>query len=162
MKGKTKEFIFCIILIFLDLAFIWGNSMLPARVSGQISNQVLIYVRDALTAVSILLEKVLGKFGYTTNLDWLGEYLIRKLGHFTEFCVLGTLLTELFILLGERGLHTVTTPLLLGVLTACADETIQKFVEGRGSSVVDVWIDTAGVFAGIILLYILRRILKPK
>ena len=40
---------------------------------------------------------------------------------------------------------------LLGLLTALCDETIQLFYAGRGSSVTDVWIDFAGVLTGMAL-----------
>lgn len=139
MRNAKQKFIFCVIFIPINLIFIWGNSLLPGEVSGQISSGLLAWLKQAVT-----------------SLGWMGEYLLRKIGHFTEFCCLGFVAAELFLILGEKGIHRVTSPLLLGVLTACADETIQKFVEGRGSSVVDVWIDTAGVCAGILALYLLR------
>ena len=61
--------------------------------------------------------------------------LIRKGAHFTEFACLGLLLTWLF-----------------GMMAACVDETIQVFVPDRGPSPVDIWIDTCGVAAGIVIL----------
>ena len=136
--STEKKKIICCILISLNLAFIWGNSLLPGEMSGQISGGLLTWLKS-----------------WMGNLP-VGALLLRKLGHFTEFACLGLLSGWLFLLLGEQGLHRLTSPLLLGLLAACADETIQRFVEGRGSSLVDVWIDTAGVFAGICLLYVLR------
>ena len=136
-----KEKIICCILILLNLAFIWGNSLLPGEVSGQISGGLLAWLKS-----------------WMGNLP-VGALLLRKLGHFTEFACLGLLSGRLFFLLGERGVHRLTSPLLLGLLAACADETIQRFVEGRGSSLVDVWIDTAGVAAGICLLYVLHTLI---
>lgn len=133
-----KKKIICCILILLNLAFIWGNSLLPGEVSGQISGGLLSWLKS-----------------WMGNLP-VGAFLLRKLGHFTEFACLGLLCGWLSLLLGERGPHRFTAPLLPGLLAACADETIQRFVEGRCSSLVDVWIDTAGVFAGICLLYVLR------
>ena len=63
-----------------------------------------------------------------------GGHLLRKLAHFSEFACLGVLLAWLY------------------VLAACVDETIQSFVAGRGSSLLDVWLDTAGAAVGIICL----------
>ena len=45
-------------------------------------------------------------------------------------------------------------PLICGGLAACIDETIQMFVPDRGPSLKDVGIDSCGVIAGMILLYI--------
>jgi septal ring factor EnvC (AmiA/AmiB activator) len=42
---------------------------------------------------------------------------------------------------------------LEGQLTALTDETIQMFVDGRGPSLKDVWIDFAGVTVGMAILY---------
>ena len=84
----------------------------------------------------------------------IGSMLIRKLAHFSEFACLGLLLAWFFRLMGERGFHGVTSPALLGTLAACVDETIQRFVPGRESSLIDVWIDIGGVCTGILLLHL--------
>lgn len=55
---------------------------------------------------------------------------------------------------GEKSAHLICMPLLFGLLTACVDETIQVFTPDRGPSLIDVWIDTAGVAAGITFLLI--------
>lgn len=142
MNTAKQKFIFCMVFIPLNLMFIWGNSLLNANVSSQISSGLLAWLKNAISG-----------FG------WMGEYLLRKIGHFTEFGCLGFVTAELFLLLGEKGIHRISTPLLFCVLAACMDETIQKFVEGRGSTVVDVWIDTAGAFAGICALCVLHNLI---
>ena len=43
--------------------------------------------------------------------------------------------------------------LMEGIVVASLDETMQRFVPGRGSSVRDVLIDTAGVLPGVLILY---------
>lgn len=140
MSTNQKKTI-CCILILVNLAFIWGNSLLPGEVSGQISSGLLAWLKTRIAGLG------------------LGELLLRKLGHFSEFACLGCLAGWLFLLLGEQGLHRISSPLLLGLLAACTDETIQRFVEGRGSSLTDVWIDTAGVITGICIGYILRDLI---
>lgn len=129
-----KKRLLCSTLLALNLLFIWGNSLLTGEVSGQISGSLLSWL--------------LACFG---NLVLFGELLLRKLGHFTEFACLGALLTWLFRLLEQKGIHRFSMPLLCGLLAACLDETIQVFTPDRGPSVIDVWIDTAGVCAGIFL-----------
>lgn len=72
--------------------------------------------------------------------------VIRKLAHFTEFTVLGFLLSLRF---DERSAK-VYPVILFGILTALMDETIQHFTD-RTSSVFDVWLDTLGVNVGFLL-----------
>ena len=122
-------------LACLVLCFIWGNSMLSGEESGAISGG--------------LLDWLVRTFPF---LKWLPEIVLRKIGHFSEFGLLGFLLAWFFLLQGQRGLHRLSMPLLFTVLTAVADETIQSFSLGRTPSVIDVWIDVAGGCAGILLV----------
>ncbi|MCD7750878.1 MAG: VanZ family protein [Lachnospiraceae bacterium] len=138
---KTKITILCI-LIALTLAFIWGNSLLPASASEKLSDSV----KEAL-------EQVLPADFFKDSQSDDGN-LIRKLAHFTEFMFLGA---ELTMLLWEILKDSLTTPLMCGLLAAVCDETIQIFIEGRGSSLKDVWIDFAGVLVGTVLILLLKR-----
>ena len=124
---RTSRTRLCLVLIALNLAFIWGNSLLPGELSG---------------ALSDWLGRLLGMGG---DMPQEGTGLLRKLAHFTEFACLGFLLTWLAKLKGERGFHLFALALLGGLLTACIDESIQLITPDRGSSLVDVWIDTSGV-----------------
>ena len=124
---RTSRTRLCLVLIALNLAFIWGNSLLPGELSG---------------ALSDWLGRLLGMGG---DMPQEGTGLLRKLAHFTEFACLGFLLTWLAKLKGERGFHLVALALLGGLLTACIDESIQLITPDRGSSLVDVSIDTSGV-----------------
>lgn len=119
------------ILICLNLAFIWGNSLLTGETSGQISGGIMAWLAEVLGSIPF------------------GEFVLRKIGHFWEFACLGFLLTCFWTISGERGFHRFTMPLLCALLAACCDETIQTFVPNRGPSVIDVWIDTFGAGTGI-------------
>lgn len=129
----------CAILIALNLAFIWGNSAMPGDNSGALSGwllELLSFLPDSDLAHTIL----------------------RKLAHFSEFGLLGILVCWLW------NLHRDNLPVSLlgfGLAVACIDETIQYFVPGRASSLIDVWIDTAGFTTGLILLsfgyYIVKK-----
>lgn len=136
MKRSEKRFRLCKWLIALLLCFIWGNSLLPGKISGAISDWV-----KALLAMIFPREVP----GVTT-----GGGLLRKIAHFTEFTALGASLAWLFGMLKRNKFW----PLLCGFGVACADETIQVFVPDRGPSFKDVCIDTCGVVTGIIMLII--------
>ena len=129
------------ILLVLNLAFIWGNSLLPGELSGAFSN----WVRDLL--LSLLPASPSGG---------IGGGLLRKIAHFTEFALLGACLAWLHGMVNKKAAYA----LAWGAAAACMDETIQRFVPGRGPSLKDVGIDTAGVLTGIALLHLGHHIYK--
>jgi len=133
----------CGILLVLNLCFIWGNSLLPGELSGALSD----WVKDLLASLLPVGEDMPSQGG-----------LLRKLAHFTEFTMLGVLLSWLFGMLRRKPYW----PFLCGFLTACIDETIQCFVPDRGPGIVDVMIDTCGVVTGMLLLFAGYAILKRK
>ena len=144
MKKTNKRRYLCIALITVNVLFIWGNSLLPGTVSGAISP----WVRDVL---SFILPS------RPVNPD-SGHGLVRKLAHFTEFACLGALFTWLYGMLSKPMLLALPC----GFLVACMDETIQRFVPDRGPAFRDVLIDTAGVLAGIGLLFLGYTIRKRR
>lgn len=138
---KRKEIGLLAVLIMLVLCFIWGNSMLSGESSGAMS--------------SGLRELIVEAFPF---LNWIPEIMLRKMGHFSEFGLLGFLLAWFFLNQGQRGFHRFTMPLLCSMTAALIDETIQTFSLGRGPSVTDVWIDVSGAVFGIAMLYALRAL----
>jgi VanZ family protein len=126
-------------LIVLTLCFIWGNSLLPATISGGISD-----------FVSQLLSHL---FGTALSTD-TGHGVVRKLAHATEFAALGAELTALWRVLRHEDPTRVA---LGGVGAALIDETIQLFVEGRSGQIRDVWIDLSGFAVGCLLCWVLAN-----
>lgn len=122
------------LLIGLNLALIWGNSLLPGASSDSLSGGVLA---------------VLGRF-LPFLLTEAGHTLLRKAAHFSEFALLGLLYS------GRHRLSKGETPphlMLFGLTVACIDETIQIFTPGRASSLIDVWIDTSGFALGLAVTF---------
>ena len=136
MVRSKKRLFWCAALIVCNLAFIWGNSLMPAEVSKAISG----FVRDIVSAI-------LGGGG--GGEAPVGEGILRKIAHFIEFTCLGCLLCWLFSMLKKHW----RLALGCGFLTASVDETIQLFVPGRGPRVTDVLLDSVGVLCGIALLF---------
>lgn len=143
MISRDKRLRICLILLVLNLCFIWGNSLLSAERSQAFSDFVL----ELLPGQA---EGAAGSAGESGTL--------RKIAHFTEFTALGLLLSWLSALLRKKK----WLPLFGGALAACIDETIQIFVPGRGPGLLDVGIDICGAATGMLLLQIgyliLRRI----
>ena len=148
MIRTNKRLVLCSCLLAVNLAFIWGNSLLPGEISGAISG----WLRDFLAAL----------FHFGSDEPSAGHGLLRKLAHFTEFCCLGMLLSWLFAMLLKKPWQLTVYPILCGFLAACTDETIQCFVPDRGPGIKDVGIDTLGVTLGIVIIYFIRKIKKSK
>ena len=135
--GKIR---LCGALLALNLLFIWGNSLLPGEFSG---------------AISAWLRQLLGFLEASPD---TGHGILRKLAHFTEFACLGLWLQWLRSMLGKN----LPGSILWGFGAACVDEIIQCFVPDRGPGILDVAIDTAGVAAGVWILYLIIQKHKEK
>lgn len=146
MKKTKKRMILSTVLLIAMIAFIWGNSLTNGEDSGNLSGSIMAWINTFLRLDEAGAEML--------------HHAIRKLAHFTEFACLGLLLTWQFGMMGEKKGHLICMPLLCGMAAACVDETIQVFVPDRGPSLIDVWIDTAGVAAGIAILLIGHRYIR--
>lgn len=127
----------CLVAAMLWTIFIWGNSLQTAVESSQTSQGVLSTLMPFLTWCG-LSEDVL-------------HTLVRKAAHMTEFALLG-LLWSVALRKSEAALERVGWVLLICVLTALTDESIQLFVPGRSGELRDVWIDFLGGILGVILV----------
>ena len=139
-KGRVR---LALCLLALNLAFIWGNSLLPGQ-------------------LSLAFSEWIGKLFSWIPADGIppgkGTGILRKTAHFTEFLTLGMCLGWLTGMLGRSRKWAFTG----GMLAACIDETIQIFTPGRGPRLLDVCIDGCGVFFGITLLYFGYSLYKRK
>ena len=148
IKSSHRRMTVCCCLLIGLLIFIWGNSLLPGRISGAFSD----WVKDGLNK---LLPFLFDGMDEGTSCG-----LLRKIAHFTEFAALGACFCWLYAMLRSRQTEQLLLALLSGFFVACADETIQRFVPGRHGCFTDVGIDTAGVIAGIALFtiaYLIRK-----
>ena len=124
--------------------FIFSNSMAVADVSSVSSGRVLQ-----------LLQAVLRRLGMPGLAQRLTMHIVRKMAHFCEYTLEGFLLMLCMRVYSRHPLRHITVPMLAGVLTTLTDETIQLFSQGRSSQVTDVWLDSAGVLAGILAALLL-------
>ena len=129
--------------------FIFSNSMAVADVSSVSSGRVLQ-----------LLQAVLRRLGHPALAQRLTMHIVRKMAHFCEYTLEGFLLMLCMRVYSRHPLRHITVPMLGGVLTALTDETIQLFSPGRSSPVTDVWLDSAGVLAGILIALIFMALCR--
>lgn len=131
------------------IAFIFSNSMKIATVSSASSGKVLDF-----------LQRLLRRLGHPALAQRLTMHLVRKLAHFCEYTLEGFLLMLCMRVYTRRYVRHISVPMLGGVLTAMADETIQLFSPGRSSQVTDVWLDSAGVLAGILIALVFMALCR--
>lgn len=129
--------------------FIFSNSMAVADVSSVSSGRVLQ-----------LLQAVLRRLGHPALAQRLTMHIVRKMAHFCEYTLEGFLLMLCMRVYSRRPLRHITVPMLAGVLTALTDETIQIYSPGRSSQVTDVWLDSAGVLAGILIALVFMALCR--
>ncbi len=129
----TKQNIITAVLalfILLTLCVIWGHSLEGPEASSAKSQAVLEHI------IKPILGPIFGR-------EHITEYFVRKLGHFTEFFVLGAECIALLWVRRKVRLHWIVHTLCFGFLVGALDETLQIFTR-RGSSLSDVWLDFTG------------------
>ena len=127
--------------IFLSLTIIWTafiffNSAQVGDDSAAMSGFFADIARNILNTVG------LGGM----DMDTL-SYAVRKAAHFTEFFVQSVFVSILLSEYFRKYRSAVIYVLFVGLFTACCDELLQLFVDGRGSAVADVFIDFSGTAA---------------
>jgi VanZ family protein len=139
-----------LILVILVLLFIWGNSMLPAYLSSLESG----YMEQLLLPVLLPLQRALARLDVVVTLS----HLVRKLAHFTEYMILGLVMTALFVRPNGRSRFWLTEGLCLAA--ALIDEGIQMFSEGRGPGLRDVALDFSGATVGVVILTLILALYR--
>lgn len=100
----------------------------------------------------------LGLLGILQNIfPWLTNRILRKIGHFVEFAILGALLTCTY----HNTKHfTLFQPLFSALFVSLCDETLQLYVPGRSGNLIDIWIDLSGAAFGIALMWLIYKLRK--
>ena len=131
---KTKKGYFLLLWCFSTvgvLAFILGNSLRPASVSGAQSAEVYGILQRLLYFLPFLTHGV-----------------VRVLAHVAEFALLGAHFFVLPFFFSEKSRTFRVLLFLVGALFAIVDEGIQAFVPGRAASMLDVLTDGLGYLLG--------------
>ena len=131
-----------IIAAVIATCFIFSNSIQNAESSGAESRWIVSFIIGISDRLGIVLQ--------TETLT----VVVRKLAHITEFMLQAVLVAGCFDMPYRKRIIYI---LFLGLFTACTDEYIQFFSDGRGSMVQDVFIDFFGTALGTAVSGILYK-----
>lgn len=135
--------------IFLSVLFtmlIFARSMKNAADSSAESS---IFVNIYLYIYNLLFSK--------TPENPVGT--VRKLAHVAEFAIQGVLLCGVFSTFKHKIMGNIFSIMFLGLLTACVDEFLQLFSDGRAGLVTDIFIDFGGTLIGILISLLFVKII---
>lgn len=152
VKDQGPFVIDLLVSIAIVVTTTWSSGQ-TAAVSGGASKGIVSWFLSYLPGV------------YTQDTVALLDHLLRKTAHFTLYFILGFSLTGCFQ--RQSRVPPALAALLTGAALAGLDEFHQNFVDGRGPSLSDVFLDTCGVAAGCLLRTVLHkarstRTQKPK
>ena len=144
----SKRFrVIFMLLTALSILFAFVHSLMPSSVSDAESNGFVLLLQSFFQLFGVTPEAVPG--------------VVRKLAHYTEFSVIGAMLTCCAYSFDRiKPYRFLIQILFVGLLTAVTDETIQLFVEGRAGMFADVWIDFSGVLTGTAVMLLFFTIYK--
>lgn len=125
-------------LSMILIILIFTNSMMNAEVSSNQSGFIVSIVQSILRWFNLSIE--------VNTLSWI----VRKLAHFLEFFALGYTMSK------GWGLKTFFNVILI-LLVATLDESIQLFSDGRAFSIVDIGIDLLGGTFGLFFTHLIVK-----
>ena len=126
------------VLTVAAIAAIFYNSSLDAVESTEQSSPLTEWINSILARFPI-------PFSVTEN-------FIRKLAHFTEYSILGVMLSVTYHLYFRRVKRVLLASLPTGAVVAVCDELIQLIPAGRSAQVSDVLLDCCGVVFGTLIV----------
>lgn len=151
MKKIIIRTIFMLLLL-TTFAAIFKFSSQIAEESDSISNGLLRKIIDVFPYTKGLSEEI--KIKMVEH----GNPIIRKLAHFSIYALVGVWIMAFMSTFDMRLYKKWVISMLVGVTYAASDEFHQSFVPGRGPSIIDVGIDSLGVFTGILGVLIIISI----
>ncbi len=145
MNNKTLilKRVILTVLTVSAIGFIFYNSSLNADDSTVQSTGVLEFINNLLSSLNIDIA--------------LGDKLVRKCAHFVEYFLLGTLLYFTVESYAEKFKYRIVVTCGVGFVTACIDEFIQLFSQGRSAQFSDVILDFIGVCTAVFILYLIFK-----
>lgn len=139
-KTKVKRIILLICIIVWAYLVFTFSSQDGGESSGLSRMVVDFFVKDP-----VLADKI--------------EPYARKIAHFCEYALGGTLFISLFYTYEWTDNKRLGISIILGVWYAIIDEIHQLMVPGRNGAIVDVYIDSLGIATGVVGTMIIIKII---
>lgn len=143
-----------VILLMIMFSTIFNFSAQDGEESGSLSREITENVTKNVKSIQRMekskKEKTLDKI----------EHFIRKLAHFSLYTVVGILTMSLMSTYKLTQMKRCGISFGIGVIYAISDEFHQMFIPDRSSSIIDVFIDSCGVFVGILVVVLGLKVIK--
>lgn len=143
---KPFSFLPAIFMMIIIYSFSGQSGAESAGLSLKVS-VFLVELASDLFEKSLSPEQI---YAYAQTIHWI----VRKLAHMGIYFLLAVSVSFPLYVYGLRGIRLMLTAGIFCVAFACSDEYHQSLVEGRGPSKRDVFIDSIGIFAGVIIVRI--------
>lgn len=146
-----------IVLLLCTFHIIFGFSSQDGEKSGGISKKITGFILEKSSKYNSLEQMKKEEVSKRT------ERIIRKIAHFSIYTLVGFLLMALFSTYESiKRKYQIYISAIIGILYAISDEIHQSFTPGRGPKITDVFIDSLGVFFGIIVILLIVEIINIK
>lgn len=144
----VKRIVF-IIMLLATLYLIFCFSSQDGEQSGNLSLKVTNFIVNLFSKIKNMDTAL--RMHYIEKL----HPIIRKLAHFSIYCLVGFSVMGFWCTFDIKNKYKLLWSILIGVTYATSDEFHQSFIPGRGPSIRDVCIDSAGVLTGIFVMIFL-------
>lgn len=148
-KNLIVKRILFIIMLLATLYLIFCFSSQDGEQSGNLSLKVTNFIVNLFSKIKNMDTAL--RMHYIEKL----HPIIRKLAHFSIYCLVGFSVMGFWCTFDIRNKYKLLWSILIGVTYATSDEFHQSFIPGRGPSIRDVCIDSAGVLTGIFVMIFL-------
>ena len=140
-----------LVLITLQLLFIFNMSNIPSNKSNTESEGTIVFLLKTVNSINNKLGLSSATFTdeeYKTASKVLNPFL-RKVMHFTEYFILAFLIIfELNLVLDKKYMILLLFAVIICFVFANIDEFHQLFISGRNGNFRDVLVDTFGSLIG--------------
>ena len=135
----------------LIMGMIFCFSSKPAAVSEESSlgiSNVILKTYETVTKVQMPVVNRVDTLSYL-------DHIVRKTAHFMEYAALAAAFALHFTLWEGFRRFRFFLPVILAGFYAAADEYHQTFIAGRSGQLSDVFLDTSGAVAGVLVFSLL-------
>jgi len=159
LRAQKRDIFILLSLIWMALIFYFSAQ--NATLSSANSTSLVVSGIEFISRLSGTVMPEPEKLLLATQL----QDLVRTLGHFMEYLILGLLVFHAFLIQKKGLLKTLATILVICVAYALTDEIHQLFVPGRAFQLEDLFVDACGSALGIAMavgVVFLRRKFSKK